>query len=384
MWQRGRLIGDWGGARGELEKTGILIEPSLIVDWSKNVRGGADTQGDAFRHIFLLHATLDLPTLMGWESGTIFVDFHNQNGQNGSDEVGDIQFVNNWDADGLTQIGEFWFEYELSEGDIRLKIGKVDANNEFAYTEFGWEFVHGSASYPATNYVMPTYPDPAMSVNVFFYPDGDTSIGFGLYDGSLQEGVRTGSRGPHTFFSTPADLFLIAELERRWSLSGLPGRLAVGGWYHRGDFDRFDGGVDAETGGFHLVLDQMLWREQPAQEESGDGDFYDQGIGFFFQYDLADADVICTDQHIGVGVTWRGMLPGRDDDLVGMGVSWVHFSHDGNAGFTDGSETAVEVFYKATLTPAIRVQPYVQHIANPGGFGLEDAVNLGVRSEFLF
>lgn len=211
-WTQEQLSGDWRGLRERLAADGIHFDPYLVIDGSKNINGGLDTQGDAFRHLFSFNFTFELATLLGWESGKIFVDFQNRNGQNGSDEVGDFQFVGNWDADGLTQIGELWFEYELDDGAVRLKLGKVDANNEFAYTELGWEFVHGSASFPATNALMPTYPDPAASINVFFYPDDSTSIGFGLYDGSLQEGFRTGSRGPSTFFGNPADLFLIIEI----------------------------------------------------------------------------------------------------------------------------------------------------------------------------
>jgi len=381
-WAREQFSGDWWGVREGLEKAGIVFEPYVVIDWSKNLSGGVDTRGEAFRHIFSFNVAFDFTKLLRWESGTVFVDFQNQNGQNGSDEVGDFQLANNWDQDGLTRISELWFEYEFNEGAVRIKVGKVDANNEFAYTEFGWEFVHGSASFPATNFLLPTYLDPATSVNVFFYPSDSTSLGFGIYDGAFQEGVRTGLRGPSTFFGPPADLFFIVELGYNWYLEGLPGRVAIGGWYHNGDIDRFDGGVDSGTGGFHLVIDQMLWCERPSDDEGAD--FYDQGVGFFFQYDLADADVASIDHHIGAGLTWRGMLPGRDDDLAGMGLSWVHFAHDPNAGFTDDSETAFEAFYKAQVTPAVTVQPYVQYIANPGGVNLDDAVNIGVRSEWWF
>lgn len=381
-WTEEQLTGDWGGLREQAAAAGIHFDPYLVVNWSKNIHGGLDTQGDAWRHVFSFNVTFELDTLLDWESGKVFVDFHNRKGQNGSDEVGDFQFVDNWDADGLTQINELWLEYELLEGAIRLKIGKVDANWEFAYTELGWEFVHGSASYPATNALIPTWPEPATSVNIFLYPDDFTSIGFGIYDGALQEGIRTGSRGPKTFFDDPGDLYLIIEVAKNWYIAGMPGRLVAGGWRHTGTFDRFDGGTESGTSGFHLVLDQMLWCEHPTgYNEAG---FDVEGIGFFFQYDQADGDVMQIDQHIGIGLTWRGLIVNRDNDLIGLGLSWVHFTDDANATFTDNSETALEIFYKAQVTPAITVQPFVQHIANPGGEGTDDAVNVGVRSEVTF
>jgi len=126
----------------------------------------------------------------------------------------------------------------------------------------------------------------------------------------------------------------------------------------------------------------MVWCEQPTGYN--DADFYVEGIGFFLQYDQADPNVMESDQHIGLGLTWRGMLVGRDDDVIGIGLSWVHFSDDNNAGFTENSETAIEIFYKAQITPAVSVQPYLQHITHPGGLGNRDAINAGGRSKFLF
>ena len=317
--------------------------------------------------------------MLGLPSGKVYVDFMNQHGQPGSDEVGDYQYVGSWDADGLTQINELWFEYEFAEGLVRTKVGKVDANWEFAYSELGWEFVHGSASYPATALVLPTYPDPATSVNVFVYPAEWLSWGTGVYDGALQEGVRTGARGPSTFWGSPADLFVISELGLNWRVSGagLPGRVGVGGWHHTGSFERFEGGEEEGTSGFTFVLDQMVWAEQAASEEAVD--FESQGLGIFAQYDWADPEVMEAEHHLGGGVTWRGAIPGRDEDLLGVLVSWVHFSDEAGADFSDSYELATELTYKAWVTGAAAVQPYVQHVANPGGAGLRDAVNVGVR-----
>lgn len=78
------------------------------------------------------------------------------------------------------------------------------------------------------------------------------------------------------------------------------------------------------------------------------------------------------------------MIVNRDDDVIGLGVSWVHFSDDVNAGFTENSETATKIFYRAQVTPAMNMQPYVQYIASLGGEGLPDAINVGVRSEIVF
>ncbi len=385
LLQREQLTGDWWGLRSRAADHGITTAPYLILDFSKNTRGGLDTEGSALRALLSINVTLDMTKLAGWPSGKFFLDAHFQDGQYGSDEVGDYQGVGSWDADGLAQISELWFEYAFFDGKLRAKVGKVDANYEFAYSELGFEFVHGSAGYPATAMPLPTYPDPATSLNLFWSPTEWFTLGGGIYDGAGQEGYRTGRRGPDTFFGDPADLFLIAEAGLNWQLGSqaLPGRFTVGGWHHTGTFARYDGGIDKGTSGFSLVVDQMLWLAEASTEETL-AEFTSPGIGVFLQYDWADPMVMPADHHIAAGATWRGPIPGRQTDLLGVMVSWVHFSDEPAAGFTDSSELATELMYQARITPAVIVQPYVQYIINPGGASLDDAINVGVRLTINF
>lgn len=384
FWERDQLTGTWWGARDTLADAGLTFDPYAVVDFSKNTRGGADTQGSAFRSLLSLNATAGLDTILGLTGASVFVDFHQQSGQFGSDEVGDWQWVGSWDADGLTQVSELYFEQELAEGTWRFKLGKIDANNEFAYTDLGWQFVHGSASYPATNALLPTYPNPATGAAVFFYPDDHWSFAAGVFDGAAQEGHATGGLGPATFFGDPADLYFIGEAGYAWSLGedAKPGRVNAGLWRHTGSFDRWDGGVDDGTTGFYAVAEQMVWIETEPEEDAGITEI--QGVGIYAQLDWADGAVFDLEWHLGFGATWRGGIDGRDDDVLGLGVSLVDFTEDAAAGYADDPEAAVEGFYRWQVIPSSAVQPYVQFISNPGNAGLDDAVNLGVRLEVWF
>jgi porin len=384
LLEREQLTGNWWGARDRLAEIGLTFDPFVVADFSKNTRGGADTEGSAFRHVLSLNMSADFETMFGLTGGSAYIDFHQQAGQFGSDEVGDWQWVGSWDADGLTQLSELWYQQEFFDGALRIKAGKIDANYEFAYTDLGWQFVHGSASYPATNVLMPTYPEPATGACVFLYPNDVWSFGLGLFDGAAGEGIRTGGRGPATFFGDPADLYLIAEVGLAWGSGedGRPGRLGVGGWRHTGEFERWDGEMEEGTNGFFLVFDQMIWVEVPAGED--EVPVLAQGIGAYLQYDRADPDVFDLTQHFGIGATWRGAINGRDDDVIGIGASLVDFTDEESAGYIDDPETAFEAFYRVQFTPAASVQPYAQYISNPGGAGLDDAVNLGLRIEIAF
>ncbi len=378
QWQH--ATGDWGGLRPQLEQQGITFEGVITADWSANLMGGASTNGDSFRHLLSLNLTLDTERLGWWQGGTVFVNFLNHNGESGSGDPGDFQGVSNIDAPGRTQVAELWIEQLLLDGRLRLKAGKIEANSDFAYPDHGGEFLNSSPGLSPTLFVLPTDPDPATGVVVFVYPDEHHYAGFGVFDGALQEGVATGERGPKTFFASPADTFVIVEAGKRWAVGehALPGRVGIGAWHHTGTFVEFNGSIDDGTEGFYLTVDQVLWRENPGDEDD------EQGVAAFFQYGLADGHVSAAEHHIGGGVVWIGALPGRDDDALGAAFGLVIFSDEPGAAFSDNEEVAIEFFYKCQATPWISVKPDLQYILNPGGISLSDALVATVRCEVVF
>jgi len=84
----------------------------------------------------------------------------------------------------------------------------------------------------------------------------------------------------------------------------------------------------------------------------------------FAQYSWAPKDRNEANHYVGGRLQCRGLLRGREEDLVGVGVAQVIFSDH----LPDQStETAVELFYKARLTPRTVIQPDLQYIARPDG-----------------
>ena len=369
-----------------LAEHGIQIEGSLILDHTHTLKGGLSTNGTATAHLLDIGLIFDMDLIAEIPDAAVYVNFQNHNGEDPTEDVGDAQEVTNIVADGRTQIAEFWYEQFFAEGTIRFVFGKRDANAEFAFVDYGGVFLNGSFGVSPTVLELPTYPDPATGVLLFFYP-GDREMqdvhqyfGIGVFDGSLHEGVRTGSRGPSTFFSSPADMFIIGEAGLTWGHydpEQLPGRLAVGGWGHTGTFENFSGSDDDGTEGFYIVMDQMLWPENPDNLDD------EQGIAFFFQYGYADPDVSEIEHHFGAGVQFTGPIHGRDGDTAGIGISAVIFSDDA-PGFPADEEIAFEAFYEAHLAPLISIQPDIQYIINPGGQEIPDAVVGTIRTIFEF
>jgi porin len=359
--------------------TDVGITPgfSLTADYGKNLRGGASTNGSAFNHLLDLSFTVDTNALLDLKGGTVFIDFQQQHGESASVDSGDFQDVSAINGGGITQISEAWYEQKLWDEKLRVKVGKIDAAGEFAYALNGGEFINGSMGWTATNAAIPTYPDPSFGGNVFVTPCEHFYAGAGLYDGTAQEGYATGGRGPSTLFGSPSDLYAIGEIGVTWDVhgQGMIGRLAGGAWHHTGTFEQFTGGTQDGASGYYLTFDQTILRENPGDEDDA------QGVGVFVIYDTADADVFEIDHHLAAGVAWTGAIDGRDADVVGLGVSWVHFSDD--AGFDGDSETAIEAFYRVQLTPYFSVKPDVQYILDPSG-GEDDALVASVRLELTF
>lgn len=375
-----QVEGDEDGLRLVDSDLPFSVDASLIMDGSHSLYGGRTTHRGAFRNLFELSVSAYTEPLFGLEGGTIQFMFQNHAGTNGSDLIGDLQGFSNIDANGRTQVSEVWYEQLLDDDQWRFRIGKMDANSQFAFVEHGLSFLNSSMGVTPTIFVMPTYPDPSFGASLFYEPDEGFYSGLGLFDGAGVRGIPTGARGIDTLLNG-SDFFLIGESGLKWNLGGtdvndeaaFPGRLGIGGWFHDGAFERFDGRTQSGTGGVYAVFDQLLMREYG--DPTGT-----QGLGVFVQYGYANPNVSAITQHFGTGLTVTGLFPERDADRLGVGISFAGLSDQPGAGFRDRTEFTTELFYEAHFNDHTSVVFDVQHIANPGGDGVtKDAVVGTVR-----
>ena len=271
------------------------------------------------------------------------------------------------DSDRFRQLSELWLEQRLFGSRLRLKLGKADANADFALVEASGELLNSSAGYSPTIQGFPSYPDPAMSVGLFAEATTWLSLGAAVYDGATHEGChgRTGSRGFATFFGAPDALFYVGEVGVRFSLRGRAGRLGAGAWRHTGAFEGFEGTSRRGTSGAFAVLEQRLLAEP------GDGG---QGLDLFAQLGTSDGRFAEIDRHVSVGLSSTGALPGRGQDTAGLMLSSVTLSPHCAGASASRRESVVELFYGLRLRPWFVVKPDLQYILNPGATGAKHAV----------
>lgn len=112
LLERSFLLDDPGGFRSELASRGIRLEGALITDYSSVFEGGADEGASAFRHLFEAGLSIETEPLVGLKGGEFFVSFVTQNGEDGSEEVGDFQAFSNIDEADFTAIYELYYEQQ--------------------------------------------------------------------------------------------------------------------------------------------------------------------------------------------------------------------------------------------------------------------------------
>ena len=128
-WER--ATGDWLGARSWLAERGVEAELLWTSDLSWVARGGVAPGATPFRSLFDLVLTAHTEELIGFEGGTLLVDFQAFLGDFGSSSVGDAQGFSNIDADDRAQLSKLWWEQRSQSGALTVRLGKMDANALF-------------------------------------------------------------------------------------------------------------------------------------------------------------------------------------------------------------------------------------------------------------
>jgi porin len=277
--------------------------------------------------------------------------------------VGDFQFIDNIEAQDFTQLSEFWWEKAIIEDVLRMRIGRQDANSDFAVCELGGDFVHSTAGFSPT-IPMPTFPIPTQAVTAFLALNDNLEFRTGVWDGGL----------PSEFgFSRTGYAFSMYEFKAKYDVQDLPGDAHVGMWYHGGVWTNAASGEDNKGNhGVYMGFDQMLFKESDEPEDA-------QGFGVFMQYGWCPQDRNALRYSLAAGVVYKGPIEERDDDTIGLALYRAEFSRHLTG---QDAETTFELFYKAPVNEHLTLQPDVQYVASPDGQN-QDALVVGLRFEFV-
>ncbi len=364
--------GDWRGGRTGLQDRGLALHCDYYGEVFWNLHGGIETSGGgAYQGLFDLWLAVSTEPAGLWKGGLLFFLLQQKHGEGITlDAVGDFQVLSNMDAHGFTQISELWYRHSFLDGRVWIKVGKQDANQDFAGVEYGEEFINSSAGFSPT-IPLASYPDQDLGIVLGIIPAPWFSLNLGAYNGDPH-----GNRGLKGAFVDLSGPMILAEPAFHYRLGRRQGHIRAGGWFNGTDVhspDETDPHPETygRAYGWYLTWDQEIWRKRPESDAQA------QGIGLFGQYGWAPPDRSAAEHYVGGGIRWAGMLPCRNEDIAGLGVFHVRFSDEFHA--AKGTETAVEAFYLVHVLGCLFLEPDLQYIIHPGGTERPDALAVGLR-----
>jgi len=381
---REQLSGDWSGKRSDWAAVGYEFTFNYDVEVFRNNSGGT-SKGTVINGLGYGALDIDLEKAAGWDSADFRISTLWTHGASPtSKHVGDELTVSNIDAyDGL-RLYEVWIDKTYGRNSVRF--GNLLADEEFGGTEYGGVFFNAAFGQPAfwsanTLNTGPAFNVPALG---FRYRRNFTDTWYaqaGVYDGDTFDSAggdaTINQHGTHFELGNGQGWTSLYEIGHNGfnndDGAGLPGWYRVGAWHHSTSFAKHDSTNGEGNWGLYGIADKMLWREEGGQ-----------GLGTFIRLGTAQRDRSRFHWVLDTGLSYTGLLPGRDDDVAGLG--FVYAKHAGD--ITDAvksHEAVIEATYRIQLTPAIYLQPDIQWVNRPSGdTNTSDALVFGLRAGFTF
>jgi porin len=412
FWTRPRLTGDWGGLRDQMAKRGVTLD----VDWLQILQGvisGGREQDAGYLGTFEYTLNLDSQKLGLWPGAFLTAYAMSSYGTSVITDSGALIPVNTAGIlpavavdEPTTALMKLTFAQFLAPW-VGVVVGKFNAlegdNNAFAH-DYRTQFSNMGLNFNLTAALAPV---SAWGGALVFLPWQGALITASVVDpdGSptdnglahlFENGVVVSSEGRFTI--KPFGLvghqlvgFMWSNQERI-ALKQDPGntaelllfnrfpRLANPGPILRRVIDRFFPEratppeplkTKEDTWAVYYNFDQYVWN--PGSDPT-------RGIGVFFRAGVSDGKVNPIKYHFNVGISAKGIVPGRPDDTLGIGWSRVELSDDlipalrERLGIGLEREDAVELYYNFAVTEWLGVSldlqivdPAVKKTANSSG-----------------
>ncbi|MGC9196234.1 MAG: carbohydrate porin [Syntrophobacteraceae bacterium] len=403
LWERSNLLGDMGGLRSLLGHYGITFALSETSEVLGNVTGGLKLGWD-YEGATIMSLSMDTSKAFGWKGGTFFASALQLHGRGlSADYLDNINTVSGIEAERTTRLWELWYQQSFAGGKADIKVGQVGIDQEFIVSQgaslylnamMGWPVLPASDLYAGG----PAFPLSSPAVRLRYQPEDSVTMLVGVFDDNPPGGAfdddsqLRGSEASGTRFNMATGALCIAEMQYAINppapggkSTGLAGTYKLGAWYDSGRFpdQRFTASglslVDPEGNGIarmvnnnysiYGVADQAIWRQEGGARM----------VSVFGRLMGAPGDENLIDWSLNAGINVTGLLPGRPNDVCGLGYGWAHISGaaadlDRDTSFYSGApypvrgtESFIELTYQCQITPWWTIQPDLQYIMDPGG-----------------
>lgn len=345
------------GQTDTTKKNPFTFETSYIGDVFYNFSGGIQ-KGSSYLGMVNLKIGFNTEDAGWWKGGELFVNAANTHGGEPSiTHIGDFQVASNIEAGNLTYLHELWIKQSI--GKTTLVLGLQDLCAEFVSSEYAGLFLNSSCgvhSTVATNLAVPIFPLTAIGGQIHFDFTENFSLKFAGFDG-VPDNFSFNKYNLKWNLKKEEGYLLFSQVSYQNVTENNPGAYKLGFYYHN-EYSLMnkdeDGTILNEkypaNYGLYLILDQTIF-----QKQSG------RSLSFFFQSSISPKEINENWYFLGCGFNYKGVFLKRINDVIGFAVAHAGLNNN------TGSETAIEITYKANFGDHFYLQPDFQYIINPAG-----------------
>jgi len=357
------------------EAPAVQLSAAYTGEAWRNVQGGV-RRGPIYLENLEVGLEVDAGRALGWRGVTLKISgFYNDDSTLSDRLVGDIQAVSGKDATGGTRLYEAWIRQAAGPGAV--KVGVIDLNTEFSVNKTGQLFVNGAQGLGLDLAQVgrngpSVFPATGLGIVGEAPIGGHWTLKLGAFDGVPHDSARP--RGGSFRIGGDQGALVIGEVAHE---ADDETRLAVGVRGHTAKFDALGGAVrQGSSMGGHVLVERPLAR------------WGGRRLDGFARLGFADPKIEQIAATYSAGLVLRGPVFGLRDEALGVGVTVAE--NGGQFRRTQAAigepverrETALELTYRAQVTPWLAVQPDVQYVINPGADpALRSALVAGVRFE---
>jgi porin len=415
------ITADWEGLRASLAGSGVEFQGVEQAELWGNTMGGLK-QGTLYTGLLKFGLNLDLEKAVGWCGASVATTWLWLSGRDASqDLVGNFLTISGDAGFDTLRMFELWFQQNMLDDKISLRFGQISADTEFVISKYGATFINSTLGWPAFMYMNlpgggPAYPMGTLGVRLAVDPLNWFRFQTAVFQGNVYA-QDVNLHGFRWRLDRQNGLFSINEAQFSWDQgdhqTGLPGQFKAGAWLDTAQFaEPNDNKLVRGNYGFYFILDQMLYPKSAEMAQAsttgrkdgksalsnagGEGITAveppsDQGLGWFGRIAFEPLDHDFVGFYFDTGMAYKGLIPNRDGDTLGVAFGYAKLSSGAQRAMTDegsvgvGAEMVLEATYLAQITKWLSIQPDVQLIINPGGNrDLTNALVIGGRVSITF
>ena len=377
--------GDWGGLRTSLLRYGIEVGIANTGDMIATPQGGLP---EHIGYSNLLEASLrvNMQTLANIPGGTAYMMALGTHGDDPGEATGTVNAPSNLTANNAFRLFELWYEQAFFQDRIGVLVGLYAADSEFDVKDTAAVFLNGAfgtgLDFSETGRNGPSiFPITSVGVRVRAAVSEEITWRGAVLDGVPGDPNDSGATAIR--FRDGDGLLILNEVNYE------PGgfaflRFGLGAWLYTGEFAdvrdiNANGTAVGRDGseGIYGFAEGVIYSEPQAP---------DQGLSGFLRVGKAEEDVNQIGAYYAAGLIYTGLVPGRNLDVLGLGVSvGVNGEKFRTAQKSAGtpvtnSETALELTYRAQILPWFSLQPVLQYYVDPGSDPqMDDIIGVGFR-----